>query len=257
MSVADPVRATTPRPAHWTPGQWAELRRLVDPDRLCHAMWMVLDDPERVLGDHHHDEMPAWRTMIAGSWPRGWDRRAESAARIAWSRRQVRRRLERSVAPEFPVHWSGELWERLEMDVSTELCFDALWLLTNPSAALADLRCRTKPIMPVTGPNDASCWLSGTASTALDETYNKIIRFAMSRGEAGLTRAHVPLALGADPTSLGKETINGYLRRLVGTGRLVRVRGAAPGRGGGDLYVAATVTTSDNEPTEPTDELTG
>lgn len=209
-------------------------------------MWMVLDDPERVLSDHHHADIPAWRTMIEGDWPRGWDKRAESAARIAWSQRQIRRHPGRTASilrgvPEFPVHWDRETWGILSADVNPVLCFDALWLLTNPTGALIDLRGRAEPVIPETSQNDGPCWLSGTAPTALEEVYDKIIRFAVGRGKAGFTRAHVPFALGVDPTSLHKDTINRYLRHLVETGRLRRVPGAAPGRGGADLYVVASV----------------
>lgn len=246
MNAADHDATAVRRPLYWTPRQWAELLRLASPDQLCHAMWMVLDDPERVLGDHHHDKAPAWREMINRGWPRGWDRRAESAAHIAWSQRQARRHPERAASilrgtPEFPVHWDRESWEALVSDIDTGACFDALWLLANPRAALADLRGRAVPTIPEISPNDGPCWLSGTASTTLGEVYDKIVRFAVSRGEAGLTRAHVPFALGVDPTSLHKDTINRYLRHLVETGQLRRIPGAAPGRGGADLYVAASV----------------
>jgi hypothetical protein len=244
MTATDLYGEAIHRPPHWTRKQWAELQRLATPDQLCHAMWMVMDDAERVLGNHHDDEIPAWRTMVAGDWPRGWDRRAEDAAHIAWSQHRARRHPERAVSilhgvPEFPAHWDRGAWESLTANIDTALCFDALWLLTNPTAALPDLRGRGGLVVPASSPNDGPCWLSGTAGTSLDEVHDKIVRFAVSRGEAGITRAHIPFALGADPTSLHKDTINRYLRHLVGTGRLRRIPGAAPGRGGADLYVAS------------------
>lgn len=245
MSVTTPDEVTVPRPPYWEPGQWAELITLASPDRLCHAMWMVLDDPERVLGDHHHDKVPAWHQMISGTWPSGWDYRVRSAIHVAWARRAARRHPDRAGSilrgvPEYPAHWTAEDWGRLEADIDTSLCFDGLWLLVNPRAALADLRGRVESVTSSTDLNTGPCWLSGTARRTgeLDKIYDEIVEFAESRGQAGITRRHIPLAIGAGPASVGKETANGYLRDLVRAGRLVRVRGGAGGRGGGDLYVA-------------------
>lgn len=74
-------------------------------------------------------------------------------------------------------------------------------------------------------------------AVALPERVNAVLSaLARARGPAGFTREDAREALQLAEASTGKETINGYLRVLVNQGHLERLRGAAPGRGGGDLY---------------------
>lgn len=245
MSMHAVSGAGIARPEHWSPRQWRQLLALASPDVLCHAMWMVLDDPEVVLGPHHDGNgVPTWRSMINGGWPLAWNARASSAVRIAFAQISARGRARE----ERPVHWSADQWEALCSEVDTGLCFEGLYVLTaDPDQSLRHLRARPKLEIPAISPNGGACWLAGTAG-ALEETYMRIVAFARSRGETGMVRAHVPYAIKADSTSLPKETVNGYLRELVRRGELRRVKGAAPGRGGGDLYLA--VTDRDLEPAD-------
>jgi hypothetical protein len=236
-------RTNVARPPHWSRREWGALLSIASPDVLCHAMWAVLEDPAIVLGEHHGTEgTPPWQTMIEGDWPAGWDARAASSARIAAARHHAARRPDRAerilrgVATR-PVHWSTNEWAELTAEVDTDLCFEGLWVMTaDPAAALGYLRDRPAPVAQVADPNGGSCWLFGSAYT---DTHRKIVEFAEGRGAEGMTRAHVAVALGVDPTALAKETINRNLRYLVERGQLIRVPGIAPGRGGGDAYVAA------------------
>ena len=255
MSAQSPEAEPIARPPHWDRRAWDDLREVSSPDMLCHAMWIVLDDPARVLSRHHGGEAAPWRAMVSGDWPPGWDARLRSAGRIAAARQAAAQhpgRADRILRglPARPVHWSGAQWAELEADIDTGLCFEGLWVLTaRPVEALRHLWGKAVKIGPPQAElNGGPCWLAGTGP--LSEMHTRIVAFAASRGPLGMTRAHVALALGADPTSLPKETINRYLRTLVERGELRREPGTAPtgGRRGDTYYV----TRSDSESTQST-----
>lgn len=243
------------RPPHWSRAQWAGLSELARPDHLCHGLWMILDDPDRVLATHHaQNGAPIWQPMVEGDWPREWEVRGRAVGAMAAAWRQATRHPGRerywlSKAPGRPPHWSSDQWEALASDIDPSVLLDAAWILTNdPPMVLADLRGRPAGTAQVNAEmNTGQCWFAGTGSVVPAEVASALIRFGAARGDAGFTRHDAVAVLGRDGAP--KETINGYLRTLVARGELERIPRAAPGRGGGDLY---RVTLGNSEPTEPT-----
>lgn len=234
------------RPPHWSRDQWIFLCDLVSPDRLCHGMWMVLDDPIQVLDWHHRgDGAPPWASLIEGEWPNGWNDRARNVGTIARARHLAARHPRRAETimrrtPSRPAHWPMPAWGRLEAEVAPDLLWDAVWLLTtDPSMVLADLRSRPEPpaVARQNGATDPNswCWLAGTGQPR--EPLTSILTLARAHGGAGITRADAEQALASAGHPHGRETASGHLRRLVSSGQLVHAPRAAGGRGGADLYV--------------------
>src|SRR5664279_995240 len=127
-------------PPHWNRWQWDELATLQDPDMLSHGVWMLVEEPQVVLGEHHSDGLAAMR-MVNGEWNPAWKKRANSVGLITVAQAKARLHPDQAdrflaQAPRRPIHWTDDQWEQLNSDINTEMLFDAVWLMTvNPVVA--------------------------------------------------------------------------------------------------------------------------
>lgn len=224
------------RPPHWPVSQWAELGRLCDIEVLAHGMWVIMEEPDHVLADHHGEVRPdgrPWVTMINGEWPSGWDRRAESVAGIAEAqfrsaRNPASRRLAELAARNRPIHWSASQWETLNEWYPPGLAFEAVWLLNveSPKTAIAALRLERikRQDRPQVSPNE-KCWIAGLAAARVgpavpDPILAALTTFAAARGAAGFTSHEAKIYLAQAGMARSKTSVAGFLAAMCADGLL-------------------------------------